>query len=204
MAGRHELSLDPHEFGGKRVLVTGGSKGIGQAVLARLGEGGATVLATARTEPTDLADTTLFVATDITTAEGRVAVVNAVHERPGGIDVIVHAVGGSSAPAGRFAVPDDGEWHRALDLNLFPAVRLDSALVPGHARPGLWRDHSYHFDPARGAPARSNYCLCCSEGCPGELQQGLSDIVTGWSTGPSRQRCVPCRQMGRGFTESLA
>src|SRR6266853_784684 len=29
-----------------------------------------------------------------------------------------------------FAVLDDGEWHRALDLNLFPAVRLDRALLP--------------------------------------------------------------------------
>jgi NAD(P)-dependent dehydrogenase (short-subunit alcohol dehydrogenase family) len=25
---------------------------------------------------------------------------------------------------------DDAEWHRALDLNLFPAVRLDRALLP--------------------------------------------------------------------------
>src|SRR5436305_3000332 len=25
---------------------------------------------------------------------------------------------------------DDGEWHRAFDLNLFPAVRLDRALLP--------------------------------------------------------------------------
>jgi len=27
-------------------------------------------------------------------------------------------------------VLDDREWHRALDLNLFPAVRLDRALLP--------------------------------------------------------------------------
>jgi NAD(P)-dependent dehydrogenase (short-subunit alcohol dehydrogenase family) len=27
-------------------------------------------------------------------------------------------------------VLDDGEWRRALDLNLFPAVRLDRALLP--------------------------------------------------------------------------
>ena len=33
------------------------------------------------------------------------------------------------APAGSFAVLDDREWHRALDLNLFP-VRLDPALLP--------------------------------------------------------------------------
>jgi hypothetical protein len=27
-------------------------------------------------------------------------------------------------------VLDDDEWHRALDLNLFPAIRLDRAIVP--------------------------------------------------------------------------
>ncbi len=31
---------------------------------------------------------------------------------------------------GGFAVLDDNEWHRALNLNLFPAVRLDRALLP--------------------------------------------------------------------------
>jgi len=39
-------------------------------------------------------------------------------------------VGGSSAPAGGFAVLGEDEWRRALDLNLFPAVRLDRALLP--------------------------------------------------------------------------
>src|SRR5216110_869934 len=38
--------------------------------------------------------------------------------------------GGSTAPGGGFAALDDGEWHRALDQNLFPAVRLDRALLP--------------------------------------------------------------------------
>jgi NAD(P)-dependent dehydrogenase (short-subunit alcohol dehydrogenase family) len=123
-------SIDTHEFHGSRVLVTGGSKGIGRAVVTRLGEGGATVLATARTKPRDLAHTALFVATDIATAEGCATVVDAVREQLGGIDIIVHVVGGSSAPAGGFAVLDDAEWHRAFDLNLFPAVRLDRALLP--------------------------------------------------------------------------
>src|SRR6266850_4880147 len=107
MAGRDEFAVDPHEFDGKRVLVTGGSKGIGQAVVARLGEGGATVLTTARTKPNDLTDTSLFVAADITTAAGCAVVADAVRERLGGVDIIVHVVGGSSAPAGGFAVLDD-------------------------------------------------------------------------------------------------
>ncbi len=118
------------ELDGRRALVTGGTKGIGKAVAARLREAGATVLITARTRPGDLADTHLFVAADITTAEGCAVVADAVRDRLGGIDIIVHVAGGSSAPAGGFAVLDDGEWHRALELNLFPAIRLDRALLP--------------------------------------------------------------------------
>ena len=58
------------------------------------------------------------------------AVAAAVRDRLGGIDIIVHVVGGSSTPAGEFAVLDDAEWQRALDLNLMPAVRLDRVLLP--------------------------------------------------------------------------
>ena len=51
-------------------------------------------------------------------------------EQLGNIDIIVHVVGGTSAPGGGFAALDDGEWKRALDQNLLPAVRLDRALLP--------------------------------------------------------------------------
>jgi NAD(P)-dependent dehydrogenase (short-subunit alcohol dehydrogenase family) len=115
---------------GRKALVTGSTKGIGKAVAARLREAGTTVLTTARMQRGDFADADLFVAADITTAEGCAAVADAVRTRLGGIDIIVHVVGGSSAPAGGFAVLDDHEWRRALDLNLFPAVRLDRALLP--------------------------------------------------------------------------
>jgi NAD(P)-dependent dehydrogenase (short-subunit alcohol dehydrogenase family) len=62
--------------------------------------------------------------------KGCAVVANAVRDRLGGIDIIVHVVGGSSAPAGGFAVLDDNEWHKALDQNLLAAVRLDRALLP--------------------------------------------------------------------------
>src|SRR6478752_687344 len=55
---------------------------------------------------------------------------DAVTSQLNGVDIVVHVLGGSSAPAGGFAVLDDDEWQRALDLNLFPAVRLDRALLP--------------------------------------------------------------------------
>jgi NAD(P)-dependent dehydrogenase (short-subunit alcohol dehydrogenase family) len=118
------------ELNGYRALVTGGTRGIGEAVVARLREAGATVLTSARSEPARLAYPDLFVAADLTTAEGCQIVADAVRERLVGVDIMVHVVGGSSAPGGGFAVLDDGEWQRALNQNLLPAVRLDRALVP--------------------------------------------------------------------------
>ena len=115
---------------GRKALVTGGTKGIGAAVSARLREAGALVLATARSVPAEAVDGVLFVAADVTTAEGCEAVAAAVRNRLGQVDIVVHVVGGSSAPAGGFAALDDEQWRRALDLNLFSAVRLDRALLP--------------------------------------------------------------------------
>jgi NAD(P)-dependent dehydrogenase (short-subunit alcohol dehydrogenase family) len=123
------------ELAGLRTLVTGGTKGIGQAVVARLREAGATVLAAARVPPRD-GDADQFIAADVTTADGCNAVADAVRTRLGGVDIIVHVVGGSSAPAGGFAALDDGEWQRALDLNLLPAVRLDRTLLPAMIEQG--------------------------------------------------------------------
>jgi NAD(P)-dependent dehydrogenase (short-subunit alcohol dehydrogenase family) len=120
---------DDLDLAGLRALVTGGTKGIGKAVVARLREAGAKVLASARAQPA-LAQNDLFVAADLATAEGCAAVVDATMAQLGGIDIAVHVVGGSSAPAGGFAALDDAEWQRALDQNLFPAVRLDRALLP--------------------------------------------------------------------------
>lgn len=115
---------------GRRVLITGGSKGVGAAAVALFREEGAQVLTTARTRPADLPDE-LFVTADLTTTEGCATVADAVNERLGGVDIIVHVLGGSSAPGGGFAALGEEEWQRELDINLFPAVRLDRALLPG-------------------------------------------------------------------------
>ena len=124
------------ELEGRRALVTGGTKGVGKAVVATLREAGATVLTTARSRPESAIRGDQFVAADVSTAEGCAVVASAVRDRLGGIDIIVHVVGGSSAPAGGFAVLDDNEWHKALDQNLFAAVRLDRALLPSMIEQG--------------------------------------------------------------------
>jgi len=115
---------------GRRVLVTGGTQGLGGAVVELLRALEARVLAVARHRPEALPEA-LFLSADLTTPEGCARTVQAVQERLGGVDVIVHVLGGSSAPGGGFAALDDDIWRRELELNLMPAVRLDRALLPG-------------------------------------------------------------------------
>jgi NAD(P)-dependent dehydrogenase (short-subunit alcohol dehydrogenase family) len=123
------------ELNGKRVLVTAGTKGIGKAVVALFRDCGASVLTTARVCPTSFPEE-MFIAADLTTMEGCNTVVDAVHERLGGVDIVIHVLGGSSSPAGGFAILSEEVWQQELNLNLFPAVRLDRALLPGMVAQG--------------------------------------------------------------------
>ncbi|PWC47272.1 SDR family oxidoreductase [Azospirillum sp. TSA6c] len=120
---------------GKRALITSGTRGAGAATVALFRELGARVLTAARSRPDTLGEE-MFVGTDLTTAEGCATLAAAVRERLGGVDVIVHMLGGSSAPAGGYAALDDADWARELDLNLMPAVRIDRELVPAMVAQG--------------------------------------------------------------------
>jgi NAD(P)-dependent dehydrogenase (short-subunit alcohol dehydrogenase family) len=117
------------EFGGKRVLVTGGTRGAGKAIADRFLQGGATVVITARSAP-EGTTRTHFVQADLSTSDGATKVVHEIMTRFLGIDVVVHNVGGSSAPSGGFATVTDEIWRQNFNENLFPAVRLDRGLLP--------------------------------------------------------------------------
>jgi|GEM_PF-1470220 len=118
------------ELRGRRVLVTGGTKGVGAAVVEILHQAGALVVTTARSVPATSAPGVSYIAADLTTGEGCARVAKGVLDLLGGIDIVVNVVGGSSTPAGGFAVIDDDAWEREINLNLMPAVRLDRALLP--------------------------------------------------------------------------
>jgi len=118
------------ELQNRRVLVTGGTKGIGAAVVSVLQGAGAKLVATARSVPKASLSGVRYVAADLTTAEGCAEVAKAVYKQLGGIDIVVNVMGGSSAPGGGFAVLDDNQWSNELNRNLMPAVRLDRALLP--------------------------------------------------------------------------
>lgn len=123
------MSLDLH-LANSRAFVTGGTRGIGAAVVEALRNTGARVVTTARSLPTKPAQDVHYIAADLATADGCAAAAGSVLAQLGSIDIAVNVVGGSTAPAGGFAALDDASWWRELDQNLMSAVRLDRALLP--------------------------------------------------------------------------
>ncbi len=118
------------QLAGQRALVTGGTKGVGAAVVEALVRAGVRVVAGARSQPTHAIQGVHYLTADLATASGANEAAAMVLERLGGIDILINVVGGSSAPAGGFAVLDDAQWSQELELNLMSAVRLDRALLP--------------------------------------------------------------------------
>ncbi|HEY4022661.1 MAG TPA: SDR family oxidoreductase [Pseudonocardiaceae bacterium] len=117
------------EFAGKRVLVTGGTRGIGAAVSRRFADAGAQVISAARSEPAEPAPG-LFVRADASTVEGTDTIARFAVDELGGIDVLVHNLGASLHRDGGLLGYDDAAWQAMFDTNLFAAVRIDRALLP--------------------------------------------------------------------------
>ncbi|MDQ1553179.1 MAG: hypothetical protein QOK46_257, partial [Microbacteriaceae bacterium] len=128
------------EFEGRRVLVTGGTRGIGAAVAARFASAGASVLVTGRTTPDAVHDavadravvnsTVEFVQADLATAAGAEAAFGRAMELFGGVDILVDNVGGSVSLPGGALVLDEDDWMWAIQANLLSAVRLDRLVLP--------------------------------------------------------------------------
>jgi NAD(P)-dependent dehydrogenase (short-subunit alcohol dehydrogenase family) len=135
---------------GARVLVTGGTRGIGAATVRHLAAAGAEVVAAARTLPDPGwpapdpappapgpasadpvgAGLVRFVAGDVATADGVAALAERALDLLGGIDILVSNAGGQThRPEGVLHFTDE-DWQRDLDTNLLSAVRLDRALLP--------------------------------------------------------------------------
>ncbi len=123
------IPYDAQEFTGKRILVTGGTRGIGEAVVNRLLRGGGTVLTTARTIPVS-GDPRQLVQADVSTRAGADHIIKATIDRFGGLDILINSVGGSSAPGGGVSKLTDELWQQEFELNLFSAVRLDRGFLP--------------------------------------------------------------------------
>jgi NAD(P)-dependent dehydrogenase (short-subunit alcohol dehydrogenase family) len=81
------FSIDDREVDGKRILVTGGTSGMGEAFVSRVTAGGGSVATTARTPLPDAQEPKLFVQADVATAAGVQGVVDRLLTDWSGIDI---------------------------------------------------------------------------------------------------------------------
>jgi 3-oxoacyl-[acyl-carrier protein] reductase len=124
---------------GKRAVVTGGTKGIGRAVVAELLAEGAAVAFCARNSAEVIASqeelsaeagqaTIIGSVADVTDPEAVRRFVDAAAEELGGIDILVNNAGG--AHPGNFESLSDEDWRADLDVKLFSQIRCIRAALP--------------------------------------------------------------------------
>lgn len=118
------------QLNGLRAVVTGGTLGLGAAVVRALVDAGARVATSARKAPEAPIKDVSYILADLTTADGVKTLSDSVLKEWGGADLLINVLGGSHAPTGGFAALTDDHWLSELSLNLLPAVRLDRELVP--------------------------------------------------------------------------
>jgi NAD(P)-dependent dehydrogenase (short-subunit alcohol dehydrogenase family) len=125
------------EFQGRRALVTGASRGMGAAIAQRLIDGGASVVAVARSATGQTPKDAAFVAADLRTpGQARRAVEESVAQL-GGLDLLVNCAGAARVFMGGPATVPDDEWQDALDINYLAAVHVTNAALPSlSASPG--------------------------------------------------------------------
>jgi tropinone reductase I len=121
------------QLGGRNALVTGGTRGIGRAIVVELLELGASVMFVARSQTDvdaaarELGDRVSGVAADVTSAAGRARIVAHARER-GPLHILVHNAGGNVR--NRLVAYDDGTIEHLIALNLTAPVLLSRDLHP--------------------------------------------------------------------------
>lgn len=122
------------QLNGQRVLVTGGSKGIGLATAISFAREGAHPVLVSRSAATlekasdtvarETGVTPTTLACDLSTADGVAALV----AQMGAIDILVNNAG--AIPGGALADVDDARWRQAWELKLFGYINLIRAVLP--------------------------------------------------------------------------
>jgi NAD(P)-dependent dehydrogenase (short-subunit alcohol dehydrogenase family) len=118
-----------NEFKGKRVLVTGGSRGIGAAAAQRLLEGGATVVVSARSRHEQTPANAIFIKGDLSTLEGANAVAEEALKILGGLDILINSAGAIEPKLPGIQAISDQEWLDSLMVNFMGIVRVTNPLL---------------------------------------------------------------------------
>lgn len=115
---------------GRTALITGGTKGIGQATVARFAAGGARVVTSGRSEPDSLPEGVEFISADVSTLDGVRHLAEQAQKLLGDVHIVVNNAGASTPHMGGVLDIADDEWLKDFTINFLAAVRLNAALLP--------------------------------------------------------------------------
>ena len=123
----------------KVAIVTGGGRGIGQAIARKLAAEGATVVVTDVDEANATATANALpgavaIRADVTDRQGVRAMAERVAEQFGRIDVLVNNAGWDKASP--FVDSDPADWDRAIAINLYGVLHTCKAVLPVMAAQG--------------------------------------------------------------------
>ena len=116
---------------GKKALITGGTKGIGLAVVREFLNLGATVITIARDSanlPADLSNKLILLPGDITDPTFRESIVQRVEQQWGSLDVLVNNTGTNIRKG--FENYSEEEYRKIFETNLFSMMDLTQKLLP--------------------------------------------------------------------------
>jgi NADP-dependent 3-hydroxy acid dehydrogenase YdfG len=130
------IDVKKNDMVGKTVLITGASRGIGEAAAREFAKAGANVALVARSTDDiariagDIGDRALAIPCDVARYGQVEQAVAAAAETFGGLDVLINNAGVID-PMGNFAQTDPDEWGRTVDINLKGVMHGMRAVVPG-------------------------------------------------------------------------
>ena len=123
-----------NDLSGRVALVTGGSKGIGAAIVSALADAGAAVVSTSRSGAGDSGARIRQVAADLRDPQGADRVVEQAVAEFGGLDILVNNAG-----VGHFATVADmtlDQWRDVIETNVSAVFYCCHAAIPHLRRRG--------------------------------------------------------------------
>lgn len=179
-------------FEGKVAIVTGGSSGIGAAIVERLASEGARVMIADIQEPAQTGETIAFIKTDVSSEDQVAAMIQATIDRWRQLDILVNNAG--IGAVGTAPQTDPALWDRLFAVNstsvflcsraAIPVMKSGGAIVNTASISGLFGDYGMGiYNATKGAVVNYTKALALECGelgirvnalCPGLIRTPLA------------------------------